>query len=133
MSGFYYGDTSEARLATCHLDLQLLARAALKTSPIDIAVLAGHRNQRDQDAAFARGTSKVQWPHGKHNRTPSEAIDLAPWPIDWNDKRRFYLLAGHIRLIAIALRIPVRGGYDWDSDGDLNDQTFDDLVHWELV
>jgi len=25
---------------------------------------------------------------------PSDAVDVAPYPIDWNDKERFYYFAG---------------------------------------
>ncbi len=30
------------------------------------------------------------------------------------------------------LKIEIRWGGDWDRDGDTTDQTFNDLVHWEL-
>jgi hypothetical protein len=29
--------------------------------------------------------------------------------------------------------IRVRSGYDWDGDTNVNDQTFNDGPHWELV
>jgi peptidoglycan L-alanyl-D-glutamate endopeptidase CwlK len=59
---------------------------------------------------------------------------VAPYPIDWNDTKRFYHFAGFVLGVAKSskIAIPIRWGGDWDSDNDLNDQTFMDLVHWEL-
>ena len=34
--------------------------------------------------------------------------------------------------VAQDLDIPIRWGGDWDSDNNLNDQNFMDLVHFEL-
>ena len=54
-------------------------------------------------------------------------------PIDWNDRERFTYMGGMIRGIALKLGYPIRWGGDWDSDGDLKDNSFDDLVHIELT
>ena len=70
--------------------------------------------------------------YSKHNQEPSLAVDVAPWPIDWNDSHRFYHFAGFVLGIAAALNIRLRWGGDWDSDFDLRDQTFFDLPHFEL-
>ena len=42
-------------------------------------------------------------------------------------------MAGYIQATADKLGIKIRWGGDWDSDGDLDDQTFMDLGHFELV
>ena len=42
-------------------------------------------------------------------------------------------MAGMIRGIAHLLNIKVRVGADWDSDGNTKDNSFDDLVHFELL
>ena len=57
---------------------------------------------------------------------------LAPYPIDWNDKERFYFFAGYVKGIASQMGIELRWGGDWDSDNQLHDQTFMDLPHFEL-
>jgi peptidoglycan L-alanyl-D-glutamate endopeptidase CwlK len=100
---------------------------------MDFSVLEGHRDAERQADLFHRGLSKLQWPNSKHNREPSEAIDIAPWPIDWRDTQRFYHLAGIVRTIAGEHEITLRWGGDWDSDFDLRDQNFMDLAHFELV
>lgn len=78
------------------------------------------------------GRSKTKWPDSKHNSNPSMGIDVAPYPIDWNDIKRFYHFGGFVQSRAESLGIKLRWGGDWDSDRDLNDQTFMDLVHFEL-
>ena len=49
------------------------------------------------------------------------------------NQARFYFLAGMIKERADQLNIRIKWGGDWDSDLDFFDQTFDDLVHYELV
>jgi len=85
---FKWGDTSRRNLSQAHTILQKLADKALEMSKQDLKVICGHRNQADQNKAFAEGTSKLKWPKSKHNCYPSEAIDVVPLPggrIDWDD------------------------------------------------
>lgn len=119
------------RLASCHSDLRLLFSEVAKH--YDITILCGHRNKEEQDEAFRSGKSKIQWPNGKHNSFPSLAVDVVPYPIDWNDKIRFYHFAGFVRGIAARLDMKIRWGGDWDGDFDFKDQNFFDLPHFELV
>lgn len=98
----------------------------------DCSILCGFRDEAAQNEAFHTGRSKKQWPNSKHNGTPSLAVDVAPYPIDWDDERRFYHFAGYVKGIADQLGISIRWGGDWDGDNDLNDQHFFDLVHFEL-
>lgn len=125
-----FSSLSLSRLHTCHPDLQEVLNEAIKY--IDFSVIEGHRNKERQDVAFAEGKSKLKWPHSMHNTLPSMAVDIAPYPIDWNDRERFYWLAGHIMAIAASKGIHLRYGGDWDGDGDIKDNRFQDLVHFEL-
>lgn len=111
--------------------LQQLFTEVVKT--YDCTVLEGHRNEADQNAAFESGKSKLKFPDGKHNGVPSLAVDVAPYPIDWNNTKRFYHFAGYVQGIAKMKGIKIRWGGDWDKDYDLDDQTFNDLVHFELT
>lgn len=99
----------------------------------DCTVIQGHRGQEEQDQAYRTGRSQVKWPHGKHNASPSLAADVAPYPIDWRDIRRFDHFAGFVKGVAAEMGLTIRWGGDWDSDHDLKDQRFNDLVHFELV
>jgi hypothetical protein len=64
---------------------------------------------------------------------PSRAVDVAPYPIDWNDFKRFYHFAGIVRAVAHQRGVKIRWGGDWDSDFDFKDERFLDLPHFELV
>jgi len=99
----------------------------------DCSILCGFRNEEDQDEAFHTGRSQKKWPDGRHNKAPSNAVDVAPWPIDWNNKKRFYHFAGYVKGVADKMGIKLRWGGDWDSDNDLDDQSLFDLVHFELI
>ena len=78
---------SKERLATCHADLQTVCRELIKQ--YDFCVLEGYRDPAAQQAAFESGNSRVQYPHSAHNHTPSLAVDIAPYPVDWKDISRF--------------------------------------------
>ena len=132
---FRFGRQSEYWLRTIHPDLRRVVRRALTLSPIDITVVDGHRDEARQAAYFARGRSKVEWPDSRHNQYPSQAIDIAPWVnggIPWDDHRYFYILGGVVLAASKLEAVPIRWGGDWNSDGDLSDQDFHDLGHFEL-
>jgi peptidoglycan LD-endopeptidase CwlK len=122
--------TSLQKLATCDDRLHALVTAV--AAHIPCVVLEGHRGQAAQDAAFAAGRTKLRWPHGNHNATPARAVDLAPVPIDWTDRERFTLFAGFVLGMAAAQGLAVRWGGDWNGNFKVADNSFDDLVHFEL-
>jgi peptidoglycan L-alanyl-D-glutamate endopeptidase CwlK len=125
---------SEVQLASCDKRLQAIAREAIKY--YDFSVVEGHRGKLAQEAAFAKGASKLHWPHGNHNATPSRAYDLAPWPVDWSEGQlphaRFAILAGVILVCAVQLGTRIRWGVDWNRNWDPRDETFLDWGHFEL-
>jgi peptidoglycan L-alanyl-D-glutamate endopeptidase CwlK len=133
-----YSQKSEDRLNTASWDLQRLFREVVKH--YDNTILEGHRGEYSQNKLFKQGKTKVQWPDGKHNYYPSKAVDVAPYPIPenwgadhWKDLVKFYEFAAVVKAIASQMGIRIRWGGDWDGDGDYKDQTFDDLVHFELL
>ena len=130
-----FGQRSASNLATAHPDLQRLFNEVIKT--YDCTILCGYRNEEDQNKAYHEGRSKIKYPNGKHNKQPSEAVDVAPWfaekpNIRWEDKEKFYHFAGYVQAVADQLNIKIRWGGNWDSDDELHDQTFFDLPHFEL-
>ncbi len=127
-----FGSRSEARLATCHPDLQRVVRTAIEYGP-DFSVLCGHRTREEQERCCREGRSQLPWPRSLHNRQPSLAVDIAPWPIDWDDLPRFIFLAGYIMATAHRLGVELRWGGDWDRDYEQSDERFRDLPHFELV
>jgi hypothetical protein len=100
----------------------------------DITLVTGHRTKEEQNALYPRYT-KLKWPDGKHNKLPSVAVDLQPYPYpDYEPKLWGALgyIAGHAFRIAQEEGFSIRWGGDWDRDGDLTDQNFDDLFHLEV-
>ena len=95
---------------------------------MDITVIEGVRTQERQDKLVAEGKSKTKF--SKH--ITGRAVDIAPYPIDWEDRDRFHYMGGMLRGIAKQMGVDVRWGGDWDSDGETKDNNFDDLVHIEL-
>ena len=126
----HFSPTSLSRFNELDLSLAEVLDEAIKH--FDFTVLCGHRNEEDQNAAFDAGASKRRWPDGEHNKLPSEAVDVAPYPIDWGGKERFTYLAGHIMAIAALKGIRLRWGGDWDMDTDTGDERWRDLGHFEI-
>lgn len=119
------------RLATCEDQLQRVILDAAES--FDFQVLCGHRGEKEQNDAFARKTSKVRWPNSKHNSKPSRAVDLIPWPIDWNDLKRFDAMMKVVKASADKLGVKVRFGNDFNQNGVVGDDRFIDRPHVELV
>ena len=125
-----FSNRSLERLATCHPDLQRLFREVIRH--VDCSILVGHRDRAAQEAAVEAGHSQLGWPRSLHNREPSLAVDVAPWPIDWADLERFRAFGGFVLGVASQMGIPLRWGGDWDGDWSFRDQQLIDLPHFEL-
>jgi len=134
---YKFGNRSLEKRATCHPDLQMILDEMIKM--MDISVLCGHRGEADQRQAVEDGMSQVHYPNSMHNSDPSLAVDVAPYPIDWDNLKRFYYMGGMFLGIAHMLKEKglishnVRWGGDWDRDNDLDDNRFIDLPHFELI
>ena len=126
-----FSDKSLAKLATCDPRLQRVFHEVVRN--FDCTILEGHRDKERQNRMVEEGKSQVRWPDGKHNTVPSMAVDVTPYPIVWDDRERQTLFAGFVLATAKAKDIDLRWGGDWDRDTEVRDNTFDDLVHFELV
>ena len=115
-------------LEQCHPLLQLLMYEAIKVT--DFSVICGFRGEKEQNEAYARGNSKLKWPQSKHNQTPSLAVDIVPYPIDWNDERRFRTLGTVVKEIWAQLPEEKKEGWSLSWGGDW--KTFKDFPHFEL-
>ena len=128
-----FGQTSKENLSTCHEDLQRLFNEVIKHW--DCSVTEGYRNEKRQNKAYRGGKSKVKYPNGKHNRVPSDAVDVVPYipgkGIVW-EERECLSFGGFVVGVSTQLGIRIRWGGDWDGDRDVNDQSFNDLVHFEI-
>ena len=100
---------------------------------VDFTILETYRDRERQEQMFEEGRSTLRWPHSKHNQNPSLAVDIAPYPIDWDDLTRFYRLMGLVQGLAWTKGIETRIGLDWDRDWDHKDNRWNDGPHIEIV
>ena len=133
---YKYSIQSEIKLGCCDSRLARIFEEVI--TMVDISIITSYRDLKKQKELYREGLSKVE--EGKHNVYPSLAVDAAPYPIKWDsfkdipkNRARFYFLAGIVKAIAVSHDVKIRWGGDWDGDNDFNDQTFDDLCHWEIV
>lgn len=102
----------------------------------DHSILKGHRTKAEQDAAFAAGKSKLEWPDGKHNVMPSLALDVQTYPrpelVEDLRREQYYLLGLYVG-VGAQMGIELRTGADWDDDGEVTDNGWDDLFHVEVI
>lgn len=116
-----FGKRSTERLLTCDPQLQEIMQEVVKI--MDIKVLCGERSEEAQNKAYEEGNSKLQYPQSKHNSSPSKAVDVVPYPIDWEDLSRFERMCGIIEGVAHCKGIEIRLGRDF---------SFNDYPHIEL-
>jgi len=122
----YFGTKSKRVLAGLNEDLQELLSEVIKY--VDISLIEGIRSLDRQKELKKLGSTKTL----KSKHLTGEAIDLAPYPIDWDKRENFIYVAGIVKGIAYIMGIPIRWGGDWNENHDLSDNNFDDLVHFEL-
>ncbi|KDN14746.1 endolysin [Snodgrassella communis] len=64
--------------------------------------------------------SKVTWLNNpfasKH--TTGKAIDLIPYPVDWNDLKKFHMIATAMKQAAAELGVKIKWGGDWKKSKD---------------
>ena len=125
-----FGKRSKERLATCEKDLQMLFNEVIKY--VDCSILEGHRGKDRQNSLYEEGKTKVKYPRGRHNASPSRAVDVVPYPVNWEDRERMTLFAGFVLGVANQMGFSIRWGGDWDSDFEVQDNMFDDFPHFEL-
>ena len=134
-----FSKSSLAKLELAHKDLQTILKQAIKE--YDFTIICSTRTQQQQIDLYSQGRvfKDGKWikvgptvtnidginKKSMHNYTPSLAVDLAPWPIDWDRIDRFNKLAQIIKRIASDNNIEISWGGDWKS--------FKDYPHFELV
>ena len=131
-----FSKSSKEKLATCHQDLQTLFNYVIRH--FDCTVVCGTRNEADQNKAFDGGFSQVRFPNSKHNASPSMAIDVVPYPVEWQNVKRMRHFVGYVLGCAQVLKDynaiekDIISGLDWDGDTILTDQRFNDAPHFQI-
>ena len=128
-----FGKRSKERLKGVDAKLQNVLNEVCKY--FDITVIEGLRSQERQDELVAQGKSKTKF--GKH--VHGKAVDIAPYPIDWNARYDFQYLGGFMLATAASMGVKIRWGGDWNASSlfkgqrTTKDNSFDDLVHFEIL
>lgn len=127
------GARSLAALEGVHPDLVRVVRRAITISPQDFLVTCGVRTPAEQRELYAQGRTKpgkkVTWTlvsnHFKHADGFGHAVDLCPYPVDWNDLKKFATIAKAMKDAARLEGVPIAWGGDW--------RTSKDSPHFELA
>lgn len=126
-----FSQRSIERLSQCDERLQTIFNHVVKR--FDCTVVCGYRGEDEQNKAFDAGFSKLKYPLSNHNKQPSTAVDVVPYPVDWKDIDRFKRFGYFVLGCAHGLGIPVKWGADWNMDLDMSNESFLDFPHFEIV
>lgn len=127
---FALGKRSREKLEGVHPDLVKVVERAIQITKQNFVVTEGVRTLERQKELLAQKKSRTL--NSRH--LSGHAVDLAAWvngTISW-DARFYDEIKEAMYTAARDCNVPLRWGGDWDGDGDRNDQTFHDLVHFEL-
>ena len=114
------GTRSKQNLSGVHPDLVAVVKLAITITEQDFTVIEGIRNINRQRELVKAGKSTTM--NSRH--ITGHAVDMVPWPVDWNDLERFEVMAEAMKQAAGELDIPIVWGGDWKS--------FYDAPHFEL-
>lgn len=125
-----------------HPNLVAVVKRAIEITEQDFVVIEGVRTQARQDELWAQGRTKpgpiVTWTkdassHGIGKDGYGHAVDICPYPVDWNDISKFDAIYVAMMAAAQELGVRLRYGGDWDMDGKLRERGETDSPHFELA
>ena len=114
------GTRSMQSLSGVHPDMVAVVKRAIEITEVDFTVIEGIRNINRQRELFKAGKSTTM--NSRH--ITGHAVDMVPWPVDWEDLERFEVMSEAMKAAAEELEIPIVWGGDWKS--------FYDAPHFEL-
>ena len=114
------GTRSLQSLSGVHPDMVAVVKLAITITEVDFTVIEGIRNINRQRELLKAGKSTTL--NSRH--ITGHAVDMVPWPVDWNDLERFETMAEAMKVASDSLEIPIVWGGDWKS--------FYDAPHFEL-
>ena len=121
-----FSKKSLRELDTCDPLLQYLFKEVVKH--FDCSIIEGKRSLKEQKELLKEGATKTL----KSAHLTGKAVDVYPYPVDFEDRDRWHYFGGFVLGTARQFGIDVIWGGDWDNDTKTKDNTFDDLMHFEL-
>jgi peptidoglycan L-alanyl-D-glutamate endopeptidase CwlK len=137
-----FGATSLKKLEGVDPRMVEVCKRAIQISTQDFLVLEGVRTPQRQAALYAQGRTlpgkQVTWTlKSNHFVNPKtgfgEAVDLCPYPVDWETPAKFDAISRAMFAAAAELGTPIRWGADWDRDGNPRERGESDSPHFELA
>lgn len=143
------------RLKGVHPDLVKVVIKAIGISGQDFMVLEGVRTEQRQRELYGHGRSaddlrakgldpalaqpaapQVTWTlksnHFKQADGYGHAVDLVPYPVDWNNTAKFDAIAEAMFKASEELGVRLRWGADWNQNGKRRERGETDSPHFEL-
>ena len=114
------GTRSLQSLSGVHPDMVAVVKRAIEITEVDFTVIEGIRHINRQRELLKAGKSTTM--NSRH--ITGHAVDMVPWPVDWEDLERFEIMSEAMKEAAEELDIPIVWGGDWKS--------FYDAPHFEL-
>ena len=121
-----FSKKSLRELDTCDPLLQYLFKEVVKH--FDCSIIEGKRSLKEQKELLNEGATKTL----DSAHLTGRAVDVYPYPVDFEDRDRWHYFGGYVLGTARQFGIDVIWGGDWDNDTKTKDNTFDDLMHFEL-
>lgn len=133
--GFKLSKTSLARLTGVDERLVKVVMRAIEISEVDFTVMEGVRTLARQRELYAQGRTApgkiVTWTMNSRH-IEGKAVDLVPYPLDWNDLEKFGKIKDAMFQAAREIDVNLRWGADWDGDGKYREKGEYDSPHFEL-
>lgn len=114
------GQRSLNSLSGVHPDMVAVVSKAITITGVDFSVIEGLRSVERQKKLLDDGKSTTM--NSRH--ITGHAVDMVPYPVDWEDLERFETMAKAMKSAAEELSISIVWGGDWKS--------FYDAPHFEL-
>lgn len=115
-------------LGTVHSDLQHLFACVVLCHDCSILPDGGLRTPEQQLKLYQAGASKTLDSYHLTGR----AVDVAPWPIDWDDIESFKAFAVYVKEMAETLGTDIGWGGDWADFQPQGKEKGPDYCHWQL-
>lgn len=132
---FTLGKTSLARLKGVDETLVNVVKRAIELSEVDFTVLEGVRTLQRQTELYNQGRTTpgkiVTWTM-KSKHIDGKAVDLVPYPLDWNDLAKFDKIKDAMFKAAKEQDVNLRWGADWNSNGEYREKGETDSPHFEI-
>ena len=114
------GTRSAQSLSGVNPDMVAVVERAIEITEVDFSVIEGIRSLDRQKKLLKDGKSTTL--NSRH--ITGHAVDMVPYPVDWEDLERFDQMAKAMKAAAEELDISIVWGGDWKS--------FYDAPHFEL-